>query len=59
MTFARGVKIVFFFYERYTCVEQSPYFKRLWSTGNDSKELIPPAYVAWQAGTLTLFLLGS
>ncbi len=34
-------------------------FKRLWSPGIDSKELIPPAYVAWRAGTITLFLLGS
>jgi hypothetical protein len=25
----------------------------------DSKEWIPPAYVAWRAGTITLFLLGS
>ncbi len=25
----------------------------------DSKEPIPPAYVAWRAGTSTLFLLGS
>jgi hypothetical protein len=33
-------------------------FKRLWSTGIDSKERIPPAYVAWRAGTITLFLLG-
>jgi hypothetical protein len=24
-----------------------------------SKESIPPAYVAWRAGTTTLFLLGS
>ncbi len=24
-----------------------------------AKEWIPPAYVAWQAGTTTLFLLGS
>jgi hypothetical protein len=24
-----------------------------------AKELIPPAYVAWWAGTITLFLLGS
>ncbi len=23
------------------------------------KEWIPPAYVAWRAGTITLFLLGS
>jgi hypothetical protein len=25
-------------------------FKRLWSPGIDSKEWIPPAYVAWRAG---------
>ncbi len=34
-------------------------FKRLWSPGIDSKEWIPPAYVAWRAGMITLFLLGS
>ena len=34
-------------------------FKRLWSPGIDCKEWIPPAYVAWRAGTITLFLLGS
>jgi hypothetical protein len=34
-------------------------FKCLWGPGIDSKEWIPPAYVAWRAGTLTLFLLGS
>jgi hypothetical protein len=34
-------------------------FKRWWSPGIDSKEWIPPAYVAWRAGTITLFLLGS
>jgi hypothetical protein len=33
--------------------------KRLRSPGIDSKESIPPAYVAWRAGTTTLFLLGS
>ncbi len=27
-------------------------FKRLWSPGIDSKEWIPPAYVAWRAGTI-------
>ena len=32
-------------------------FKRLWSPGIDSKESIPPAYVAWRAGTTTLFLV--
>ncbi len=30
-----------------------------WSPGIDSKEWIPPAYVAWRAGTITLFFLGS
>jgi hypothetical protein len=34
-------------------------FKGLWSPGIDSKESIPPAYVAWRAGTITLFLLGA
>jgi hypothetical protein len=34
-------------------------FKRLWRPGIDSEELIPPAYAAWRAGTITLFLLGS
>ncbi len=34
-------------------------FKRLWSPGIDPKEWIPPAYVAWRAGTITLFLLGA
>jgi hypothetical protein len=34
-------------------------FKRLWSSGIDSKASIPPAYVAWRAGTITLFLLGA
>jgi hypothetical protein len=38
---------------------QSKNFKLLWSPGIDSKESIPPAYVAWPAGTTTLFLLGS
>jgi hypothetical protein len=34
-------------------------FKLLRGPGIDSKESIPPAYVAWRAGTITLFLLGS
>jgi hypothetical protein len=34
-------------------------FKLSRSAGIDFKELIPPAYVAWRAGTITLFLLGS
>ncbi len=33
--------------------------KLLRSPGVDSKESIPPAYVAWLAGTTTLFLLNS
>ncbi len=33
--------------------------KLLKGPGIDSKESIPPAYAAWQAGTKTLFLLGS
>ncbi len=39
------------------CVEdiRSRIFTRL---RIDSKESIPPAYVAWRAGTTTLFLLG-
>ncbi len=37
----------------------APIFKRLWSPGIGSKEWIPPAYVTWRAGTITLFLLGS
>jgi hypothetical protein len=32
--------------------------KLLWSPGIDFKESIPPAYVAWRAGLITLFLLG-
>jgi hypothetical protein len=34
-------------------------FKLLVSPGADSKESVPPAYVAWRAGTTTPFLLGS
>jgi hypothetical protein len=45
--------------KRLQMAAQSPYFKRLWSPGIDSKELIPPVYVARRAGTTTLFLLGS
>jgi hypothetical protein len=29
--------------------------KDLWSPGIDCKEWIPPAYVAWRAGTITLY----
>ncbi len=34
-------------------------FKPVWSPGIDAKVSIPPAYVAWWAGTITLFLLGA
>jgi hypothetical protein len=34
-------------------------FKPLWSPGIDTKASNPPAYVAWRAGTITLFLLGA
>ncbi len=34
-------------------------FKPLWSPGIDAKASIPPAYVAWRAGAITLFLLGA
>jgi hypothetical protein len=34
-------------------------FKLLRCQGIDPKESISPAYVAWRAGTTTLFLLGS
>jgi hypothetical protein len=34
-------------------------FSHVRSPGIDSKEWIPPTYVAWRAGTITLFLLGS
>jgi hypothetical protein len=33
-------------------------FKLLSSPGIDSKESVPPAYLAWRAGTITLILLG-
>ncbi len=38
---------------------QARAFKCLWGPGIDSKEWIPPPYVAWRAGTITLFFLGS
>jgi len=40
-------------------VSRAGILKLLRSPGIDSKESIPPAYVAWRAGTITLFLLGS
>ncbi len=42
-----------------TVCTQSWNFKLFKSPEIDSKESIPPAYVAWRAGTITLFLLGS
>ncbi len=45
----------------HTCthVSRAGIFERVWGPGIDSKEWIPPAYVAWRAGTITLFLLGA
>jgi hypothetical protein len=37
---------------------EAVFLKLLWSPGIDSKELIPPAYVAWRADTPTLLLFG-
>jgi hypothetical protein len=34
-------------------------FKPLWSPGIDAKASTPPVYVAWRAGTITLFLVGA
>ncbi len=34
-------------------------FKLISSPGIDSKQSIPPAFVAWRAGTTTLFQIGS
>ncbi len=41
------------------CLYWAGIFKPLWSPGIDAKASIPPAYVAWRAGTITLFLLGA
>jgi hypothetical protein len=40
-------------------IHRARIFKRLRSPGIDSKASIPPAYVAWRAGTITLFLLNA
>jgi hypothetical protein len=42
-----------------TFVFRAGIFIRVWGPGIDSKEWIPPAYVAWQVGTITLCLFGS
>ncbi len=57
-----GLALNRFCHERYIglIVEtRARIFKLLWSPGIDSKEPIPPSDVAWRAGTITLFLLGS
>ncbi len=38
------------------CMARARIFKLLRGPGIDSKESIPPAYIAWRAGTTTLFL---
>ncbi len=48
-----------FIAQKYVKKSWARIFKRLWSPGIDSKEWIPPVYVAWRAVTITLFLLGS
>jgi hypothetical protein len=52
----RIVKIYDFLLSSYA---RAGIFKPLWSPGIDAKASIPPAYVAWRAGTITLFLLGA
>jgi hypothetical protein len=41
------------------CSTRAGIFKPLWSPGIDAKASTPPAYVAWRAGTKTLFLLSA
>ncbi len=38
-------------------LQQARICKRLRSPGIDSKKSIPPAYVAWRVGTITLFVV--
>ncbi len=45
--------------ERLKLFKPARIFKLLWSPSIDSKEPIPPGYVAWRAGTTNLFLLVS
>jgi hypothetical protein len=45
--------------ERYEGVTRGGIFTLIRSPGIDSKESIPPAFVARRAGTTTLFQLGS
>jgi hypothetical protein len=40
-------------------VTRAGIFKPLWSPGIDAKASTPPAYVAWRAGAITLFLVGA
>jgi hypothetical protein len=42
-----------------TAAPRARIFKRLRGRGVSFKQPIPPAYVAWRTGTITLFLLGS
>jgi hypothetical protein len=39
-------------------LDKAGIFNLLWSPGIDFTESIPPAYVAWRAGTTTPLLLG-
>ncbi len=40
-------------------VSSEPVFFNVYGAQESIKEWIPPAYVAWRASTITLFLLGS
>ncbi len=61
MTYAGSdCKIVdFFSIQTNYSEDRAGIFKPLWRPGIDAKASIPPAYVAWRAGTITLFLLGA
>jgi hypothetical protein len=52
----KSILIYICFYENKT---RAGIFKPLWSPGIDAKASTPPAYVAWRAGTITLFLVGA
>ena len=65
--FVNMIKLLTLFLKAYILVHfsegdarnRAQIFKFLRSPEIDSKESVPPAYVAWRAGTTTLFLLDS
>jgi hypothetical protein len=48
-----------YFSSQPNCPVRAGIFKPVWSPGIDAKASTPPAYVAWRAGTITLFLVGA